>query len=235
MEKREKIYEGKAKVLYATEDPNFLIQYFKDDATAFNAQKRGTIREKGLLNNQISSTLFQFLEGAGIETHFVRTLGEREMLVKRLEILPIEVVVRNIVAGSLSQRLGLPEGTPLAGTILEFYYKRDDLGDPMINEYHIRALGLATEEEMARVSAMALRINVLLQPFLEKRGLRLIDAKYEFGRYEGRILLGDEISPDGCRFWDMETDEKMDKDRFRRDLGRVEEVYQEVWRRVCAA
>ncbi|MBI2875655.1 MAG: phosphoribosylaminoimidazolesuccinocarboxamide synthase, partial [Candidatus Tectomicrobia bacterium] len=186
------------------------------------------------LNNQISSTLFQFLEGAGIETHFVRMLGEREMLVKRMEMLPIEVVVRNVVAGSLSQRLGLAEGTPLAGPILEFYYKRDDLGDPMINEYHILVLELATGEEVAKVSALALRINALLQSFLERKGIRLIDAKYEFGRHEGRILLGDEISPDGCRFWDMETQEKMDKDRFRRDLGRVEEVYQEVWQRVCA-
>ncbi|MFQ5881601.1 MAG: phosphoribosylaminoimidazolesuccinocarboxamide synthase [Candidatus Methylomirabilales bacterium] len=233
MERGTKIYEGKAKVLYETDNPDLLIQYFKDEATAFNAQKRGVIAQKGVYNNRISSVLFQYLSTHQVRTHFVQQLSDREMLVKRLEIIKIEVVVRNLVAGSLCKRLGLEEGTPLAEPVLEFFYKNDALGDPMINDDHVRLLDLATPGEVKVVRKRALRVNDLLREFLDHRDLILVDFKLEFGRHHGQILLGDEITPDGCRLWDKETLEKMDKDRFRRDLGQVEEAYQEVYRRIC--
>ena len=235
MEKLRKLYEGKAKILYETSDHDLLIQHFKDDATAFNAAKRGTILQKGILNNQISARVFAFLEGQGIPTHYVRTLSDRDMLVRRLEIVRIEVVVRNTVAGSLAKRLGLEEGTPLQSPVLEFYYKSDALGDPMINEDHIRLLGLASPSELQAIREQAMKINAALLAFFGQRDILLVDFKVEFGRHRGRLLLGDEITPDGCRLWDRTTREKMDKDRFRRDLGRVEEAYQEVHRRVCGS
>jgi phosphoribosylaminoimidazole-succinocarboxamide synthase len=233
VKKLEKIYEGKAKIIYATEDPNLVIQYFKDDATAFNAKKKGTIERKGILNNAISSRLFEYLQERGISTHFVEKLSDREMLTKKLDIILVEVVVRNIVAGSLAKRMGIEEGTPLTNTILEFYYKSDPLDDPMINEFHIEAFNLASEEEIEHIKKQALKVNDILKSFFDDRGILLVDFKLEFGRHNGTILLGDEITPDGCRFWDKETGEKMDKDRFRRDLGKVEEGYQDVYKRVC--
>jgi phosphoribosylaminoimidazole-succinocarboxamide synthase len=235
MEKREQIYEGKAKRIFTTDDPDLVIQYFQDDATAFNAQKRGTIASKGILNNEMSATFFRLLESHGIPTHFVERLNEREMLVKRLEIVPVETVVRNIIAGSLAKRLGLQEGTVLAAPIVEYYYKSDALEDPMINEWHVTVLGMATAAELKTISDMVLKINAVLQPFLEQRGILLVDGKFEFGRHHGQILLGDEICPDTCRFWDATTRKKLDKDRFRQDLGGVEDAYHEVHRRVCAA
>ncbi|MBI3398038.1 MAG: phosphoribosylaminoimidazolesuccinocarboxamide synthase [Deltaproteobacteria bacterium] len=232
MKRLEKIYEGKAKILYTTDNPDFLIQYFKDEATAFDGKKKGIIQGKGILNNKISSRLFQYLEDKGIPTHFIERSSDREMVVKRLEIIPIEVVVRNIAAGSLAKRMGVEEGTPLKKTILEFYYKSDPLGDPMINDYHIEAFNLAKKFEVDILKEMALEINGYLSKFFDERGITLVDFKLEFGRHKGQILLGDEITPDGCRLWDKETNEKMDKDRFRRDLGKIEEAYQEVCRKV---
>ncbi|MCL5039776.1 MAG: phosphoribosylaminoimidazolesuccinocarboxamide synthase [Firmicutes bacterium] len=231
-EKGKKLYEGKAKILYETEDPNWLLVEFKDAATAFDGKKRGIIEGKGVHNNRLSAFFFAYLTRNGIPTHYVRQLSDREMLVRRLEIIKVEVVMRNVVAGSLAKRLGLPEGTVLDEPVLEHYYKSDELGDPMINQYHIRALRLATEEEMTEISRLAFRINDLLRAFLSPRNLDLIDFKLEFGRDEGKIVLGDEISPDTCRFWDTKSGERLDKDRFRRDLGGVEEAYQEVVRRV---
>lgn len=228
----EAIHEGKAKILYATSDPERLIQYFKDDASAFDGKKKGSIVNKGVVNNAISSHIFSLLEKAGVPTHFVEKLSEREMLVKRVEIIPVEIVMRNAVAGSLSKRMGIPEGEPLSETVLEYYYKSDELGDPMINRYHIRAFGLATDEEMEVIERLAFKVNEWLVPFFDKAGVRLVDYKLEFGRSAEGMLLADEISPDGCRLWDKETGEKMDKDRFRRDLGRLEEVYEEMSRRV---
>lgn len=233
MERRARIYEGKAKILYETGDPDLLIQYFKDDATAFNAAKRGTIVGKGVMNNRISATLLAHVAEHGVPTHFVKVLSDREMLVKRLQIIKIEVVVRNIVAGSLAKRLGLPEGQALAEPVLEFFYKDDALGDPMINDYHIRMLRLASGAEMEAIVDGAFRVNELLTEYFDRRGILLVDFKLEFGRHKGEILLGDEITPDGCRLWDKATQEKMDKDRFRHDLGGVEEAYAEVLRRVC--
>lgn len=233
MERRARIYEGKAKIQYETDDPDLLIQYFKDDATAFNAAKRGTIVGKGVMNNRISATLLAHVAEHGVPTHFVKVLSDREMLVKRLQIIKIEVVVRNIVAGSLAKRLGLPEGQALAEPVLEFFYKDDALGDPMINDYHIRMLRLASGAEMEAIVDGAFRVNELLTEYFDRRGILLVDFKLEFGRHKGEILLGDEITPDGCRLWDKATQEKMDKDRFRRDLGGVEEAYAEVLRRVC--
>ncbi|MBI5902949.1 MAG: phosphoribosylaminoimidazolesuccinocarboxamide synthase [Deltaproteobacteria bacterium] len=232
MKRLEKIYEGKAKVLYTTEDPNLLIQYFKDEATAFDGKKKGIIRDKGVLNNKISSRIFRHLEDRGVKTHFVDMPSDREMLVKKLRIIPIEVVVRNVVAGSLSKRMGVEEGAPLKETILELYYKSDPLGDPMINEYHVKAFGLAEADELRKMEVSALKINRFLSEFFDERGITLVDFKLEFGVHRGELLLGDEITPDGCRLWDKETREKMDKDRFRRDLGKVEEAYQEVLRKV---
>ena len=235
MEKRELIYEGKAKRVYTTDHPDFVIQYFKDDATAFNAKKRGTIVSKGILNNQMSEIFFRLLASEGIPTHFVERLNEREMLVKRLDIIPVETVVRNIISGSLAKRLGLEEGKPLSAPIVEYYYKNDALEDPMINQWHVTVLGMATEAELRTLTDLALKTNAVLRPFLESRGILLVDMKLEFGRHHGQILLGDEICPDTCRFWDVATREKLDKDRFRQDLGGVEEAYHEVHRRICAA
>ena len=222
------LYEGKAKQIFATDNPDEVLVYYKDDATAFNGEKKGTIQDKGVLNNKISTFFFEMLGKAGIPHHLVKRLSDREMLVKTLQILPVEVVVRNIAAGSLAKRLGLEEGTKMAKTVLEFYYKDDELGDPMINDYHIAAMNLATPEQMQKVSEYALKINEIISAHLKAKGLELIDFKLEFGLHKGEVLLGDEISPDTCRFWDSKTGEKMDKDRFRRDLGNVEEAYKEV-------
>jgi phosphoribosylaminoimidazole-succinocarboxamide synthase len=227
------VYEGKAKILYAIDDPDLIIQFFKDDATAFNAQKRGTIGDKGVMNNAISEVLFKHLEAGGVPTHFVRRLNDREMLVRKLEMIPVEAVMRNVVAGSLAKRFGIAEGASLSRPVLEYYYKSDPLGDPMINEFHIRAMGFATESEMKEVEVLSFRINEVLTDFFDQRNLILVDFKLEFGRHQGKILLGDEICPDTCRLWEKGTLEKLDKDRFRRDLGKVEEAYQEVCRRVC--
>jgi len=232
--RKEMVYEGKAKRVYKTDDPNLFIIEYKDDATAFDGKKKGTILNKGILNNKISAIFFELLETKGVQTHFVKTLSEREMLVKAVKIVPIEVIVRNIVAGSLSKRLGLPEGTTLKRTVLEFCYKSDELGDPMINHYHALAMELATEEELNQIERTALKVNEVLKNFLVQRGIVLVDFKLEFGRKDGQILLADEISPDTCRFWDSSTKEKLDKDRFRRDLGNVEEAYWEIYRRVSS-
>jgi len=235
MERRELLYEGKAKQIYGTSDPDLLIQHFKDDATAFNAQKRGTILQKGVLNNRMSEVLFKFLEAEGVATHLVRRLSDRDMLVRACEIVKIEVVTRNLIAGSLAKRLGRPEGEQLPEPIVEHYYKDDALGDPMINDWHIRILKLATPQEVATINETALRVNALLREFLDKRDIVLVDMKLEFGRHHGKILVADEICPDTCRFWDKATGEKLDKDRFRRDLGGVEDAYQEAARRICSA
>ena len=234
MEKGKKIYEGKAKILYETGKPDLIIQEFKDDATAFDATKKGTIEEKGVINNEISSAIFQLLESKGIPTHFVKKLSDREMLIKRLDIIMVEVTVRNVSAGGLSKLLGIDEGVVLKSPVLEYHYKNDALHDPLINDYHIEMLGLATPKEMKKIRDYSFSINEILKDFFNKAGLKLIDFKLEFGRFRGKILLGDEISPDTCRLWDKETDEKLDKDRFRRDLGRIEEAYQEVLRRIKA-
>ncbi|MFQ5716168.1 MAG: phosphoribosylaminoimidazolesuccinocarboxamide synthase [Nitrospinales bacterium] len=233
MKKLERLYEGKAKIIYSTENPDLVIQYFKDDASAFNGAKKGTIVEKGIVNNQVSSRIFQRLNDRGIPTHFVETLGDREMLVKKLEIIPLEVVLRNVTAGSLSKRMGVEEGKKLKQPIMEFYYKDDALGDPMINESHIAGFDLASEEEMRAIKSMGFEINELLIDFFKARKIRLVDFKLEFGRHKDNILLGDEISPDACRLWHWDTNEKLDKDRFRFDLGQVEEKYQLVYRMVC--
>lgn len=232
VETRQKLYEGKAKIVYSTNRPGLVIQYFKDDATAFNALKKGTIVGKGVVNNRMSGVLFERLERARVPTHYVATLSEREMLCRRLDIIKIETIARNVVAGSLAKRTGLNEGTPIKKPIVELYYKSDPLGDPMLNEDHVRMLRLATPAELAWMKRMALRINDVLRPFLRRKGLVLVDFKLEFGRSGGRLYLGDEISPDTCRLWDATTRERLDKDRFRRDLGGVEEAYQEVYRRV---
>jgi phosphoribosylaminoimidazole-succinocarboxamide synthase len=234
--RRRKVYEGKAKVLFEGPEPGTLIQYFKDDATAFNNQKHGVITGKGVLNNRISEYLMEKLGSIGIPTHFVRRLNMREQLVKEVEIIPIEVVVRNVVAGSLAKRFGLEEGEPLPRSIVEYYYKSDELGDPLVTEEHISAFGWASYQEIDEMLNLALRINDYLSGLFMGAGLRLIDFKIEFGRLweddDMTILLADEISPDSCRLWDVLTNEKLDKDRFRRDLGRVEEGYQEVARRL---
>jgi len=232
VETRGKLYEGKAKIVYATSDPRLIVQYFKDDATAFNALKRGTIVGKGVINNRLSAALFERLERAKGPTHYLRTLSDREMLCRRLDIIKIETIVRNVVAGSLAKRTGLDEGTPIRQPIVELYYKSDPLGDPMLNDDHVRMLKLATPAELGWIRRMALRINGVLRPHLLKHGLVLVDFKLEFGRAGGRLYLGDEISPDTCRLWDRETRERLDKDRFRQDLGGVEEAYQEVYRRL---
>ena len=234
MEKREQFYEGKAKKLYTTDDPDLVIQYFKDDATAFNAKKRGTIEEKGILNNRMSEIFFNLLGKEGVKHHFVKRLSDREMLVKRLDIIPVETVVRNIVAGSLAKRLGLEEGGDLPFPLVEFYYKSDPLDDPLILEEHAIAFGFATPDELKVIRSMALKINETLKRFLDSRGILLVDAKFEFGRHKGEVILGDEICPDTCRFWDKQTREKLDKDRFRRDLGGVEEAYREMERRLSS-
>jgi len=218
------IYEGKAKKIFTTPDPDQVVQYFKDDATAFNAQKRGTILEKGVINNKVSERLFRLLEQNGVPTHFVERKSDREMLTKKVAIVPVEVVVRNVVAGSLAKRLGLKEGEPIQPAIVEWYYKNDALGDPLIADEHVRLLRLATPEQLAKIKRLALKVNSLLQPFFLERRMILVDFKLEFGYHKDRLILADEISPDTCRFWDETTRESMDKDRFRRDLGKVEEA-----------
>jgi len=235
MKKGAKVYEGKAKILYRTDDPDYYIFHFKDDATAFNGQKRGIIHDKGVVNCAVTCHVFRWLHERGVKSHFVEQIGEREMLVRAAQIIPVEVVIRNIVAGSLSKRVGIPEGQELPRPVVEYYYKRDDLGDPMINDDHIDVFGFATREEMRLIHETAVNVNALLVPYFAERRLKLIDFKLEFGRHQGEILLCDEITPDGCRFWDMETGERLDKDRFRRDLGHVEEAYEEVRRRIVGA
>ncbi len=232
VQKLEQIYEGKAKRVYRTDNPDLFLVDFKDDATAFNGAKKGTIQNKGVLNNQISTVFFRLLEERGIPTHFVELVSDREMLVKTLDIVKVEVVVRNIAAGSLAKRLGLPEGTALSRPVLEFYYKSDELGDPLINDYHIRVLNLATPEQMNKITEFALKVNGILLEYLSDKKIDLVDFKLEFGLHKGELILGDEISPDTCRFWDKETHEKLDKDRFRRDLGKVEDAYAEVFKRL---
>lgn len=233
MEKREMLYEGKAKRVYATEDPELLIVSYKDDATAFNGLKKGTIAGKGVINNEMSNRLMQRLEKAGVPTHFVEELSERETLVKRVQIVPLEVIIRNIAAGSFSKRYGVEEGVVFSQPTIEFSYKNDDLGDPLINSYHAKALKLATQAEIDTIVRLAFQINEALKEFFLAVGITLVDFKLEFGRLEdGTIVLADEISPDTCRLWDKETGEKLDKDRFRRDLGNVEGAYQEVMKRL---
>ena len=232
MQKTTLLHEGKAKKVFLTEDSDLVIQEFKDDATAFNNKKKGTIADKGVVNNAISCKLFTLLEAHGVKTHLVEKLSDRDMLCRRLDIIKVEVVVRNIAAGSLVRRYGFAEGTVLAAPIVEFYLKNDDLDDPLMNESHAVALGVATYEELAVLRTRAEAVNLVLREFFAQRKLKLVDFKLEFGRYHDVILLGDEISPDTCRFWDLDTDEKMDKDRFRFDLGGVEDAYSEVQRRV---
>ena len=236
MTRRRQIYEGKAKILYEGPEPGTIIQYFKDDATAFNAQKKGTINGKGVINNRISEHVFTLLGHIGIPHHFLKRLNMREQLVRQVEIVPIEVVVRNVVAGSLAKRLGLEEGMPLPRTIIEYYYKDDALGDPMITEEHIACFGWASQEELHDIADMAIRVNDFMCGLFAGIGIRLVDFKLEFGRVwendYSRVILADEISPDGCRLWDMATDEKLDKDRFRRDMGGLVEAYSEVARRL---
>ena len=226
------LYEGKAKTVYETDNPDELLVYFKDDATAGNGAKHGVIAGKGIINNKLSAFFFKQLKDRGIKSHFIETVGEREMLVKKLDMIKLEIIVRNIVAGSLVKRLGLPEGTPLTVPVIEYDYKSDELGDPMLNRWHIMALNLATIDEMNQIEHISLSTNTILREILKSKNVDLIDFKLEFGRADGEILLADEISPDNCRFWDTETHEKLDKDRFRQDLGGVEEAYQEILNRL---
>lgn len=226
------LYEGKAKQIFQAPNDSEVLVYFKDDATAFNGEKKGIIKDKGILNNLITSYLFEFLNKEKIETHFIKRINEREMLVKKLNIIPIEVVVRNIAAGSLAKRLGWKEGKVLPHPAIEFYYKNDELGDPLINGSHVSILKLATLQELEQLELLGFKINDVLNTLFKSKGLLLVDFKLEFGRFEDQILLGDEISPDTCRLWDIETLEKLDKDRFRRDLGQVEEAYEEIWNRL---
>ena len=230
------IYEGKAKRVYATDREDLLLVSYKDDATAFNGLKKGSIQGKGAINNRMTNHLMQLLEQQGIPTHFVEEVNDTETLVRRVSIVPLEVIVRNIAAGSLSKRLGLPEGTPLKHTVIEYCFKDDALGDPMVNEYHIRAMGWASEGELATIAAYALGVNDFLRRHLKALNVDLIDFKLEFGRLkDGSIVLADEISPDTCRFWDSRTQEKLDKDRFRRDMGGVEDAYREMMSRLMGA
>jgi len=232
-EKKEQIYEGKAKKVYSTDDPALYIVSYKDDATAFNGQKKGQIADKGVVNNAMSNLLFRLIEEKGVPTHFVEQLSDRDTVVKAVKILPLEVIIRNVAAGSFSQRYGVAEGTALLRPTLEFSYKDDALGDPLINDDHALALGFVTEAQLETVRGYAHKVNEILKAFFLEKGLKLIDFKIEFGvTPDGTVLLADEISPDTCRLWDVETNEKMDKDRFRRDLGHVEETYQEVLQRV---
>ena len=233
IEKTTQLYEGKAKKVYNTTDENCYIVSYKDDATAFNGLKKGTIEGKGSINNRVSNYLMSLLEKEGIPTHVVEQLNDRETVVKKVKIVPLEVIVRNIAAGSLSKRLGLPEGTKLASPVLEFCYKDDELGDPMVNEYHIYAMNIATPEELKEIADYSFRVNDFLIKFLSKCNIDLVDFKIEFGRTpDGKIILADEISPDPCRFWDSTTHEKLDKDRFRRDMGGVEDAYHEILKRL---
>lgn len=232
MKKCEQLYEGKAKKVYLTEDEDVLIVSYKDDATAFNGLKKGTIAGKGAINNRMTNHLFRIIGKHGIPTHFIQELNDRETAVRRVEIVPLEVIVRNVAAGSFSKRLGIPEGQEFAEPTIEFSYKNDELGDPLINSYFARALELAAANEIETIKEYAFRINDILKDEFLKAGLRLIDFKLEFGRFHGKIILADEISPDTCRLWDVESNEKMDKDRFRRELGNVEQAYIEVAKRI---
>lgn len=232
MKQAEFLYEGKAKQIYATDDPKVVWMKYKDDATALDGLKKGTIHNKGIVNNRVSNLLFKLLEKEGIETHLLEPIDDRNVLVKKLQIIPVEVVVRNVVAGSLSKRLGKEEGTKLSGTIIELYYKDDELHDPLINEYHARVMGWATDGQLKEMHQQSHRINEILKTFYDSIGIILVDFKLEFGLYEGRVILGDEISPDTCRLWDKVSLEKLDKDRFRRDMGKEEEAYQEVVHRI---
>ena len=233
MEKREQLYEGKAKKVYATDDPTLVIVSYKDDATAFNGLKKGTIVGKGVVNNKVTNHLMQLLEKEGVPTHFVEELSERDTVVKHVSIVPLEVIIRNISAGSFAKRFGVEEGIVFDEPTIEFSYKNDDLGDPLMNAYHARALKLATAEEIETIKAMAFKVNEVLKAFFKAVNVDLVDFKLEFGRLsDGTIVLADEISPDTCRFWDSTTHEKLDKDRFRRDLGNVEDAYSEMMRRI---
>lgn len=235
MEKTTQLYEGKAKKVYATEDPALVIVSYKDDATAFNGLKKGTIAGKGVINNKMSNMLMQMLEKHGVATHYVEELNDRDTVVKKVSIVPLEVIIRNISAGSFAKRYGVEEGIVFAEPTIEFSYKNDDLGDPLINSYHALALGLATKEEIETIKNMAFKVNSVLKEYFAKLNVTLVDFKLEFGRLpDGTIVLADEISPDTCRFWDSTTGEKLDKDRFRRDLGGVEDAYQEMMRRLTA-
>ena len=235
MEKKELIYEGKAKKVYAMDDPDYCMVEYKDDATAFNGLKKGTIRGKGVVNNKMSNFMFKLLAEKGIETHFVKEISDRETIVKKVSIVPLEVIIRNKAAGSLAKKLGLEEGMELKCPILEFSYKNDELGDPMINNSQAIACGIATQEEIDVISDMAYKVNDYMKEFFAGVGVELIDFKLEFGKFHDKIILADEISPDTCRFWDIKTHEKLDKDRFRRDMGGVEEAYAEMMRRIGLA
>ena len=233
LQKTEQMYEGKAKKVFATNDPNLVIVDYKDDATAFNGEKKGTIHNKGIINNKVTNHLMKLLEKEGIPTHFVEEISDRETIVKKVSIVPLEVIVRNITAGSLAKRLGLDEGIKLSQTVLEYCYKDDDLGDPMVNEYHIMAMQWGTKEELDTIANYALKINKFLTAYLKDLNIELIDFKLEFGKTsDGTIVLADEISPDTCRFWDSVTKEKLDKDRFRRNLGGEEDAYKEIMKRL---
>lgn len=232
--KGEQLYEGKAKKVYATNDPDLVIVDYKDDATAFNGEKKGTIAGKGSINNRMTNFMFKLLEKEGIPTHLVEEINDRETIVKKVEIVPLEVIVRNVAAGSFSKKLGIAEGTPLKTPTLEFSYKNDDLGDPFINKYYALGLDLATEEEIEAITKYAFKVNDFMLRFFKELNIDLIDFKIEFGRFHNDIILADEISPDTCRFWDSKTHEKLDKDRFRRDMGGVEDAYQEIMRRLEA-
>lgn len=235
MKKLDLLYEGKAKKVFKTEDEDVLIVDYKDDATAFNGEKKGTIVGKGVINNRMANYIMQILEKEGVPTHFIEELSDRETAVKKVEIVPLEVIVRNVAAGSFSKRLGVEEGRKLLTPTLEFSYKNDELGDPLINSYFALALGLATQEELDTISKYAFKVNEELIKFFKAANIDLIDFKIEFGRYKGQIILADEISPDTCRLWDATTHEKLDKDRFRRDMGNVEDAYQEVFKRIGLA
>ena len=232
MKKLEQMYEGKAKKVFATDDPDVVIVDYKDDATAFNGLKKGTIAGKGVINNKMSNMMFRIMEQHGIPTHYVEELSDRETAVRRVQIVPLEVIIRNTAAGSFSKRYGVPEGKTLPRAVLEFSYKNDDLRDPLINDDHALALALATPEEIDTIKKMAYKVNEVMKEFFKTLNIDLIDFKLEFGRYKGQIILADEISPDTCRFWDMTTGEKLDKDRFRRDMGGVEDAYKEVFARL---
>ena len=235
MEKTKMLYEGKAKIVYETDEPDKLIVYFKDDATAGNGEKKGTIEGKGAINNEMSAYFFKMLKDRGINSHFIEKISDREMVVKSLRMIALEVVVRNVAAGSLAKRLGLPEGTPLKTPVLEYFYKNDELGDPLLNRYHIMVMDLARVHELDDIEHIAFCVNQILINFLKSKNINLIDFKLEFGRDErDKIVLADEISPDNCRFWDISTNEKLDKDRFRHDMGGVEEAYREMLTRVTA-
>ena len=232
VERTEQLYEGKAKKVYSTTNPDYVIVDYKDDATAFNGEKKGTIAGKGVINNRMTNYMFKLLEKEGVPTHLVEEISDRETIVKKVEIVPLEVIVRNVAAGSFSKKLGIEEGTPLKRPTLEFSYKNDDLGDPFINDYYALGLGLATEEEIATITKYAFMVNDFMVKFFKELNIDLIDFKIEFGRFKGEIILADEISPDTCRFWDSTTHEKLDKDRFRRDMGGVEDAYNEIMMRL---